>query len=134
MQVQKTTIESLFTQRHRGGTTYCAACNTPFQGLGADIGKQALWLIAKAQYVTPSSALYNTRTVAFVHDEIIIEAPLDAVHEAGNALADAMVEGANVYLPNVAIPRAKVKPSAMIRWSKKASPTFADGRLVPWDM
>lgn len=128
------TIESLFTRRFRGGAAYCAARNTPFQGLGADCAKRALWLLCHAQYNEPNSPLYNTRTVAFVHDEIIIEAPLDRVHEAGEALADVMTVGANTYLPDVPIPRSKVKPVAMIRWSKKASPTYKEGRLVPWDL
>lgn len=127
------TVESLWTKRVRGGATYCAACNNGFQALGSDCAKNAGWLIARAQYVEPSSPLFNTRTVAFIHDEFLIEAPLAVVHEAGNALAEKMAEGANVYLPDVPIPLAKIKPTAMLRWSKKAKPVHdASGRLIPW--
>lgn len=127
------TVESLFTKRYRGGATYCASCNNGFQALGSDCAKNAGWLIAKAQYVEPSSALFNTRTVAFIHDEFLLEVLLSMVHEAGEALADAMAAGANVFLPDVPIPRAKLKPTAMLRWSKKAKPVHDSfGRLVPW--
>lgn len=129
----KARVESLFTKRFRGGTSYCAACNNGFQALGADCAKEALWRVAREQYDTPTSALYNTRTVAFVHDEIIIEAPLTTAHEAAMRLADVMCEGANQYLIDVPVPRAKVKPVLMTRWSKKAKQVFgADGRLIPW--
>ncbi len=128
----KASVETLFTKRYRGGASYCAACNNGFQALGADCAKEALWRVCREQYDVPSSALYNTRTVAFVHDEIIIEAPGASAHEAAMRLADVMVEGANTYLPDVRIRRAKVKPLLMSRWSKKAKPVFANGRLVSW--
>lgn len=130
----RATAETLFTRRFRGGATYCAACNNGFQALGADCAKHAGWLIAKAQYVERISPLFNSRTVAFVHDEFILEAKDDArAHDVACALADVMVQGANVFLPDVPIPRAKMKPCLMRRWSKKAKPVFdRDGRLIPW--
>lgn len=128
-------VETLFTKRFRGGATYCAACNNGFQALAADCAKEALWRVAREQYDEPRSALYNSRTVAFVHDEIIIEAREDVAPEAVQRLADVMVEGANIYLPDVPIPRAKLEPVLMRRWSKKAKPVVgADGRLIPWQM
>lgn len=132
---QPRVVESLWTKRFRGDCTFCAACNNPFQALGSDCAKHAGWLIAKAQYTEPRSPLFNSRTVAFVHDEFIGENPdTPAAHDCAQALADKMVEGANVYLPDVPIPRAKVKPCLMRRWSKKAKPVFdTNGRLIPWD-
>lgn len=133
-QKYRATVETLFTKRVRGNATYCAASNNDFQGLGADCAKEAAWRICRAQYVEPSSPLYNTRTVAFVHDEFLIEAPRETAHEAAEALADTMVAGANTYLRDVPIPRAKLEPVIMNRWSKKAKPVLRDGRLVPWEM
>ncbi len=70
-----------------------------------------------------------------MHDEFVGEADEAVAHEAAHALADIMVAGANVYLPDVPIQRAKVKPFLMRRWSKKAKPMVgADGRLTPWEM
>lgn len=131
----KGSAETLFTKRFRGGASYCALCNNGFQALGADCAKEAAWRICREQYDVPSSALYNTRTVAFVHDEFVGEAPEATAHEAAQRLADVMVEGANVYLPDVQIQRAKVKPLLMSRWSKDAKPVIgSDGRLIPWGM
>jgi len=126
------TVESLATKRFRGGASYCAACNNGFQGLGSDCAREALWQIAVAQYVTRESPLFNTRTVAFVHDEIIIETPEETGHEAAHALADIMRKSANVYLPDVPIAEGRMAPVLMRRWSKKAKPVFANGRLIPW--
>jgi DNA polymerase I-like protein with 3'-5' exonuclease and polymerase domains len=128
-------VETLFTKRHRGLATYCARCNTPFQGLASDCAKRAGWLLAKAQYVEPSSPLFNTRTVAFVHDEFIVEVPDDArAHDAAYELARLMMIGANEYLPDVPIPWSRMEPLLMRRWSKKAEPRFdMNGRLVVWE-
>lgn len=118
----------------RGRATYCAACNTPFQGLGAACAKRACWLVARACYAEPSSPLYNSRPNAFVHDEIIVETDdAPTAHDAAQELARLMREGANAFLPDVPIPAAKTEPLLMRRWSKKAAPVFGtDGRLVPW--
>ncbi len=127
------TVETLFTKRFRGGASYCAASNNGFQSLGADCAKEAAWRICREQYDNPTSALFNTRTVAFVHDEFVCEGDESTAHEAAMRLADVMVEGANIYLPNVPISRSKMKPVLMRRWSKDAKPLVgSDGRLAPW--
>lgn len=129
-------IETLWTKRYRGGASYCAACNNGFQALGVDCAKEAGWRIAQAQYTWGGAhgGLWNTRTVAFVHDEFVLECLDDErAPDAAHALADAMHAGANLYLPNVPIPRAKLEPFLMRRWSKKAKPVHdANGRLIPW--
>lgn len=126
-------VTALATGRIRGGASYCAACNNGFQALGADCAKEAAWQIARAQYTDKASALYNTRTVAFVHDEFIIEAARSRAHEAAYSLASTMVDAANMYLTGVPIVLSKVKPVLMNRWSKKAKPCFdAAGTLIPW--
>lgn len=128
-------VETLFTNRFRGGATYCAACNNGFQALGADCAKSAGWLIAKAHYLNKASPLFNARTVAFVHDEFIVEVDAGPSAEAAaRELARLMVVGANVYLPDVPIPLSKMKPLLMRRWSKKAKQVFdAAGGLIPWE-
>ena len=131
----KATVETLWTKRIRGQASYCASCNNGFQALGADCAKNAAWLIAKAQYVDAASPLFNSRTVAFVHDEFIAEVQDDdRAHDAAYELARLMVTGANVYLPDVPILFSKMEPLLMRQWSKKAEATFdAVGRLVPWE-
>lgn len=128
-------VETLFTKRFRGQATFCARCNTPFQGLASDCAKEAGWLVTKAMYVEPTSPLFNCRIVAFVHDEFIAEVPDDdRAHDAAYEMARLMMVGANKYLPNVPIPSSKMEPLLMRRWSKKAEPRFdANGRLVVWE-
>jgi len=132
--VKRASIETLFTERHRGGATYCAACNNGFQALGVDCAKAAMCLVAEAEYCDPSSPLFGSRTVAFVHDEIIAETDDGpGVHDAAFELARLMIQGANRYLPNVPIVMSKMEPTAMRVWSKDAKQVFDEnGRLVPW--
>ncbi len=129
----KATVESLFTKRVRGGASYCAACNNGFQALGSDCAQNACWNITCALYDDHTSPLFNSRLVAFVHDEFIVETPdRPQAHEAAHELARLMAEGANVYLPDVPIKLEKLKPLLMRRWSKSAKQVFKEGRLVPW--
>lgn len=127
-------VETLFTGRFRGDATFCATANNGFQALGADCAKNAAWLIAEAQYNDRNSPLFNTRTVAFVHDEFIIEVPdNNSAHDAAYALAERMVAGANEFLPDVPIPLAKMEPLLMKRWAKAAEARFdGNGRLIQW--
>jgi DNA polymerase-1 len=131
--VHRASVETLFTERRRGGASYCAACNNGFQALGVDCAKAALCLVGEAEYCDRSSPLYGSRTVAFVHDEIIAETDdTPAAHDAAFALAECMVKGANRYLPDVPILMSKMEPTLMRAWSKEAKQVWKDGRLVPW--
>jgi DNA polymerase I-like protein with 3'-5' exonuclease and polymerase domains len=56
------------TGRLRANASYCARHNTVFQGLAADGAKLALWLLWRAGY----------RIVNFIHDEVLIEIPVDS--------------------------------------------------------
>lgn len=125
-------VEQLFSQRWRGGAHYTAACNTYFQGLGADAAKRALYLVSRACYAETGSVLYGSRPVNFVHDEIILETDdVPGAHDVAMELARVMILGANEFLPDVP---ARIKPLLARCWSKKAKPVFKNGRLVPWEM
>lgn len=144
---ERTSIETLFTERYRGGATYCAACNNGFQALGVDCAKRAMCLVAEAEYVASYvggtgsvSPLFGTRTVAMVHDEFIAETPETrdgwAEHHAAFELARLMTVGANEYLPDVPIPMSKMEPTIMRAWSKEAKQLWAgegaSRRLIAW--
>lgn len=136
-------IETLFTKRFRGRASYCAQCNNGFQALGADCAKRAGCLIARACYAEEDSPLFNSRIVAFIHDEFILEVPYSPAREgvdlqasaAAWALADLMAEGANTYLKDVPVQRSKMEPLLMTRWSKNAEQVFykAKGCTEPYD-
>ncbi len=135
-------IEQLFSKRYRGGLRYTEACNTVFQGLGADIAKSAGWDIFRAMYDhTVGSVLYGSRGVNFVHDEFVGESPITIAHECAYEVRTLMLAAAKPWLPDVNI---DVEPALMWRYSKEAGPKYAcphgcerpancnDGRLIPW--
>lgn len=109
---------------------YTAACNSFFQGLGADATAGAYWLISKACYVDTSSPLYGSRIVNYVHDEFIVEAREATAAEAAEELSRLMILGAAEWIPDV---KLAAEPCLMRVWSKEAK-TLRDatGRLVVW--
>ena len=127
------TVEQLRTGRLRGGTNYCAGCNTFFQGLAADGAKSAIWEVAKECYVREESPLFGCRPVAFIHDELLVEVP-EGIEErtaAADRLAEVMVEAMKIYIPDV---KVEAEPAAMRRWYKGAEEVRdEEGRLLCWE-
>jgi DNA polymerase-1 len=135
------TITQLYSNRIRGGASYCAAANTYFQGLGADGAKDALWAVTRACYdPTEESILLGSRPWNFVHDQILAKtadvrddshAERKARHDRAVELGRLMSSACNLYLPNYPL---NVKPALAYCWTKGAEPVFdRDGLLVPWD-
>ncbi len=126
----------------RSRCTYTAACNTYFQRLAAYGAKAALHAVNRAQRVRPfreafevgtvsAAALYDTRIVNFVHDEIIIECPEDRGHGVALALQEIMEREFNKYVPDCP---TQAEPTIMRYWSKRAKPVRdPNGRLIPWE-
>lgn len=125
-------IVQLFSGRIRGKVRYTAACNTLFQGLGADIAKNAVWLVTEACYNQPASPLFGCRIVAFIHDELILEVPDTPIRDAAaRELECLMVLASRPFLPDV---RIDAKPLLMRRWSKNAKALYDNnGVLIPWE-
>jgi DNA polymerase-1 len=126
-------INQLRVKRVRGGVTYTSACNTLFQGLGADGAKHALYEVQKRCYVRhEGSVLYGARPVGFIHDEILAEVDEEIAHEQATEMARVMEDACNVYLPDVPV---KCEPTLAKRWSKDIEAVYnRDGRLQPWDL
>lgn len=117
--------------RLRGRVSYTSACNSFFQGLAADAAKAAGWALAKEMYTDPSSALFGSRIVNFIHDEFLTEVPEDRAHEAALRQAEIQCQAAQALIPDVKI---TASPALMRRWYKGAEAVrSADGRLVPWE-
>lgn len=116
--------------RQRAWVPYTVAANSYFQGLAADAAKDAGFRLARACYVQKDSPLYGSRTVNFVHDEFLVEVPIERAHEAGYECARVMMEAAADWMPDCP---PKVEPALMTRWIKSAEARHdAQGRLVPW--
>jgi DNA polymerase-1 len=152
------TLRHLFSNRIRGGANYCAACNSLFQGLGADATGAAWFAVVEACYAggpcracggskytgasdpdpwgpcpwckeTGITPLFGARCVNYVHDEFILECEENTGHEIAHELVRLMIEGAAPYLPGVP---PKAKPVLMRYWSKDAEQVWENGRLMPW--
>ena len=126
------TIKQFVSQRIRGNVGFTDGANGFFQGLAADIAKDAGWRLVEQAYEVKSSALYGCRPLAFVHDEWLYECPLDQIHEAGYLMAKIMTETAMEYCPDVLFTAA---PAAMLRWSKEAGDPYFDenGKLIVFE-
>ncbi len=125
------TLRQVRSNRVRGGALFTSACNSFFQGLGADATAGAYWLIAKACYVDTTSPLFGSRIVNYVHDEWIIESPEECAAECAEELSRLMVLGASVWMPDI---KLAAEPCLMRVWSKDAKTLRdASGRLVVWE-
>jgi hypothetical protein len=98
----KTAVMSA-TGRIRAGARATASRNTIFQSIAADGGLLALWKLFRAGY----------RVVAFIHDEIVVEIPVDSDREAHAAeIARLMIEGMHEVIPGMLVKvEAIVSPS-----------------------
>jgi DNA polymerase I len=117
--------------RVRGNAAYCAAANNYFQGPASDGMKEALFMITDESYCVKSSRLYGCRPVAQIHDQFILEAPIDTYFEAEFRLRELMIQGMRqAATPDIPI---TVGVTATKRWYKDAE-TVRDsqGRLQIW--
>jgi DNA polymerase I-like protein with 3'-5' exonuclease and polymerase domains len=113
----------------RAGATYCACANgAALQTPASEGAKLAVFRLAKNCWLSRGD-LEGTLPVAFIHDEILAEVPIEKSHEAACSIARIMVESMQTVLPDVKI---KAEPCLMERWDKRAEPVFKEGRLMPW--
>ena len=119
-------------RRLSGNRRFCQLANFYFQGLAAEGGLLAFAKVSQACYSDPTSPLYGCRPVLFVHDEIIIEAPLEKAHDAALELKRVMESNMAVFTPDVP---SVAEPTLAFKWWKGAYQRFDDnGKLVPSDM
>jgi DNA polymerase-1 len=123
-------IKSFGSGMVRGGAGYTDTCNHFFSNLIAQGAKEACFRVARECYVDQGTALYGCYPIAFLHDEILMEVPVDRGHEAGYRLAEIMCAAVQEYIPDIPI---TASPALMSRWIKNAEPKFDErGRLIPW--
>lgn len=124
-------IEQIRSGRLRGDVTFCAAANGYFQGLAADGALRAVVEVQRRCYADKSSALYGSKMLAFIHDEILLDTPKDHGHDAAMELRDVMIGSMQEFTPDIPI---RCEPVVMSRWIKGAKPLFDNqGRLVACD-
>lgn len=84
--------------------------NTPVQGTSADITKKALCIIYDR------SRHNEIRIIGCIHDEIIIEAPIEEIDTAAQMLKQSMVDAGTAYLKDVPV---VVEVSVADNWYEK---------------
>lgn len=122
-------LEQIRSGRLRGDVSFCAAANGYFQGLAADGALRAVVEVQRRCYADKTSALYGSKMLAFIHDEILVDTPADRAHDAAMEVQSIMIDSMRQFVPDVPI---RCEPVLMSRWLKGAKPKFDDqGRLVP---
>lgn len=138
------------SQRQRAGCDYTNGANTGFQGIVADGAKEALWRVCVMAYLPPedavgilwrpddpdvywgagvdratvlewATALYGTRPVLFIHDEIIAEGDEATAHLWAPAMARVMCEAMATFIRDVHV---TASPALMYTWDKRAEPAY----------
>jgi DNA polymerase-1 len=119
------------SKRIRGRAGYSDAANSLWSGLTADGAGHALSNVVEECYVDCGTALYGSRPILFVYDEVVCEVPIPIAHEAAARLTELMISSMQEYLPDVPV---TASPALMTRWIKGAEERFDDeGMLIPWD-
>lgn len=117
--------------RTRGGLDFTNGANNGFQALAADGAKAAKRALVREIYLDRASVLRGSRLVFFVHDENMLESPLELGDASAHRVVSVMEGRMQDYVPDVPI---KAEPSLMFRWSKSAKARKnVVGELVPWD-
>jgi hypothetical protein len=108
----------------RRGATRTAAANTGFQGLGAQVAGEGLYLVCRAQMLGELPG----KACAFIHDEVISDAKPEDIEEVRAGQERLMLLAAERIMPDVKMSAESV---AMTHWSKDAQATYdAAGRMV----
>lgn len=113
----------------RANCFYTDTCNAFFQTLANHSNKDELWQVTKRCFNDPASFLYGSRPVLFVHDEIILETPEEAGHDAAMEIEDVMAETMEKWTPDIP---TKAEATLMRCWSKKTKRIFENGKMIPW--
>jgi hypothetical protein len=117
------------TQIIRRFTPFCAAANTHFQGLGAQVETLVGWEILRAT-MRKGGPLWGCRIVQFIHDEWMLECPIGRQTEAAAELVRIMREAPRRLLPDV---KLDASISCSSHWSKNATGKIHNGELLIWD-
>lgn len=129
---------------------FCSAANGFFQGLLADIAKEAHRICVrecydstvrvsdmlfpnsiKSRYAGGGSPLLGSRIPVFQHDELIGEHPASVASDAAWRISEVMRDVMRWRCPDLA-DAAEAEPTLMPAWYKGAERIDHRGRLAPW--
>lgn len=126
---ERFTVVNPVTGFIRGGCYYSSGANNGFQNPTAYGAKAGSYAVTRACF-TPGSPLWGSRSWNFVHDETVLEVPVDCAAEASAEHARLMTEAFNRYHPDYPL---TCEPVLATRWSKHAEACYHNGVLIPWE-
>jgi hypothetical protein len=124
-----------YSGRLVAGLYFTDVHNYPFQGLGADVAKRALWLAFKSRWglseLGKSDPMYKCLLVEFTHDSITGETLRANGRAAAKRLADVMYQASSEICTDYA---SQTEPALALRMGKGMEPVYGpDGGLLVWD-
>lgn len=126
-----------YSLRLVAGLYFTDVHNYPFQGLGADVAKRALWLAMKARWglseLGRTDPMYRCLLVEFTHDSITGETKMANGRAAAKRLADVMYQASAEVCPDYA---SQTESALAYRMGKGMEPLYEDKAktlLRPWD-
>jgi DNA polymerase-1 len=112
----------------RSDCLYTDASNNLFQGRAALMSTRAL-IVAVNECLTPGTVLSGCKPYAFVHDEILIAAPLSRASAVAKRLREIMRAAGKEICPDV---RSDAPPAFAFRWYKAMEEVWDGDTLLPW--
>lgn len=113
------------------GRRYTEVLNNPFQSLTGQAHSAGFYAAVKACLRAPvGSPLRWVRLCMQVHDEVLAEVPLEALHEGAYALRDVYLAACQPWFKHVQL---TASPAAQLYWHKAADEVVdEEGRLQIW--
>jgi DNA polymerase-1 len=112
----------------RANVRYTEACNSLFQHLGSALTGDCGFAISRECHDIQSSPLFGCRPVLYVHDQYLIEAPIERAPEAAARVQELMREYGRKWLPGV---KLDAEPCLSAYFDKGAKAVYdTNGRLA----
>lgn len=112
--------------RIAGKKRYTQVCNCFAQGVAADGALKALYEITKESY-NANAVLSRCNPILFIHDEIIVETPIDKADIVAREIKKVMQNSMEHFTPDVP---SIVSIAMADRWYKDAEAVYDDNRKL----
>ena len=118
----------------RAGCSYTQYCNgKALQTPGAEGMKLATFALCREIYDAQSPALKGCHFLASIHDEVLLEVPVEKASGCADRVSEIMVREMLTVLTSMNRNAVRVEAALMKRWDKRAEPVYVGGELVPWE-
>ena len=118
----------------RSGCNYTQYCNgLALQTPGAEGMKLATFALCREIYDQPGSVLEGCHFLASIHDEVLLEVPVEKASLCADRVGQIMVSEMRIVLTSMNTKAVRVEAALMKRWDKRAEPVYVGGELVPWE-